>query len=89
MRGRVLTRGARVPASGKLVALQYLDPARGQWRPVEVLRTNRRGRFAYEYRFRTIAYAQRIVFRAVALPEAGWPYRPARSVTRTVVVYPR
>ena len=89
MRGKVTGKGAIQPAGGKLVAIQYFDPGRSRWRPVEVLRADRRGRFRYAYRFRTIAFAQRIIFRAVSLPEAGWPYRPSTSRPRSVIVYPK
>lgn len=89
MSGRVARSGALVPAGGKLVAIQFYDPSRGRWRPVEVLRTRRNGRFAYRYRFRTIASAQRILFRAVALPEAGWPYLHSTSGRKSVIVFPR
>ena len=89
MRGSVASRGAILPAGGKLVAIQYYDPARSRWRPVEVLRADRKGRFRYSYRFRTITSAQRILFRAVSLPEAGWPYLPSTSRPGSVIVYPR
>ncbi len=89
MKGRVGFKGALPPARGKLVAIQYLDPTRSKWRPVEVLRTDRRGRFRYRYRFRTISSAQRIVFRASALQEAGWPYLPSTAKPRSVIVYPK
>jgi hypothetical protein len=89
MKGSVGFRGALPPARGKLVAIQFFDPGRRKWRPVEVLRTNRRGWFHYVYRFRTISSAQRIVFRASALPEAGWPYLPSTSKPRSVIVYPK
>ncbi len=89
MRGAIRGRGAIQPAGGKLVAIQYYDPGRSRWRPVEVLRANPKGRFRYAYRFRTIAFAQRILFRAVSLPEAGWPYRPSTSEPESVIVYPK
>ncbi len=88
MSGRVEGKGALKPSAGKLVAIQYFDPSRARWRPVEVLKANRRGAFRYEYRFRTIDYAQRIIFRAVSLPEAGWPYASSTSRRRSVIVYP-
>lgn len=88
MTGSVLSKGALRPARGKLVAIQYFDPARARWRPVEVLRADRRGRFRFSYRFRTIAVAQRIIFRAVSLPEAGWPFSSSTSRRRSVIVYP-
>jgi hypothetical protein len=88
MRGAVMGGGAIQPAGGKLVAIEFYDPGRRRWRPVEVLRANRHGRFRYSYRFRTITSAQRILFRAVSLAEAGWPYRPSTSRPRSVIVYP-
>ncbi|MCO5314595.1 MAG: hypothetical protein M9938_00295 [Solirubrobacterales bacterium] len=88
MRGRVATRGALLPAWGKLVTIQYLDPDRRRWRPVEVLRTGPGGRFRFRYRFRTISSAQRIIFRALALGEQGWPYLGSTSGPRSVIVYP-
>jgi hypothetical protein len=89
MRGAVIGRGAIQPAGGKLVAIQFFDPDRARWRPVEVLRADPRGRFRYSYRFRTITSAQRILFRAVSLAEAGWPYGPSTSGPRSVIVYPK
>ena len=88
LRGSVGHPGTRIPKGGKLVSIQFLDPARRRWRPVEMLRTNQRGRFVYRYRFRTISYAQRIIFRAVAVGEAGWPFRTAHTAGRSVLVYP-
>lgn len=89
MSGRIWGRGARLPDGGKLVAIQFLDPSRRRWRPVELLRTDRRGRYTFRYRFRTITSPQRFLFRAVAPAEAGWPYRAAASSGNAVVVYPR
>lgn len=88
MTGVVTGSGARQPAAGKLVAIEFFDPDRRLWRPIEVLRADRQGRFRFAYRFRTITVAQRIIFRAVSLAEAGWPYRPSTSPPRTVTVYP-
>jgi hypothetical protein len=88
MTGRVRGPGAIYPAGGKLVAIQFFDPSRSKWRPVEVLRAGPGGRFRFSYRFRTITSAQRIEFRAVSLPEAGWPYRPSTSAPGSVIVYP-
>jgi hypothetical protein len=89
MKGAVTGGGAIQPAAGKLIAIEFFDPERALWRPVEVLRADRRGRFRYSYRFRTITSAQRILFRAVSLAEAGWPYRPSTSKPKSVIVYPR
>ena len=89
MTGSVEGPGGMARGSGKLVAIQYYDPSRATWRPAEVVRTNRNGRFVYRYRFRTITIAQRIIFRAASLPEAGWPFLPSTSKPRSVIVYPR
>lgn len=89
MIGSVKGPGGAARTGGKLVAIQYYDPSRAKWRPAEVIKTNRKGRFAYRYRFRTITSAQRIIFRAISLPEAGWPFMPSTSKPRSVIVYPR
>ena len=89
MTGSVRGPGGLAGTSGKLVAIQYYDPSRAKWRPAEVIRTNRKGRFSYRYRFRTITTAQKIIFRASSLPEAGWPFLPSTSRPRSVIVYPR
>jgi len=89
MTGLVRGPGRLAGAGGKLLAIQYYDPSRAKWRPAEVIRTNRRGRFSYRYRFRTITVAQRIIFRATSLPEAGWPFLPSTSRPKSVIVYPR
>lgn len=88
MTGKVTGRQARVPARGKMIEIQYFDPSRKLWRPVEILHTSGSGRFHYSYRFRTISSAQQIIFRALAPAESGWPFLPAASRRQTVVVYP-
>lgn len=47
--------------------------------PVEALRTNRRGRFAYRYQFAKIAGPFDYRFRAHVRPDRGYPYAPGRS----------
>jgi hypothetical protein len=89
MRGRVWGPAGSMPATGKLVAIQFFDVNRRRWRPVDLLRTDAKGRFRFSYRFRTVTSPQRFSFRAAAPGEAGWPYRPARSGRSDVVVYPR
>lgn len=90
MRGAVGRRGATLPATGKLVAIEFLDRRRGSrgWRPVALVRTDSGGRYIYGYRFRHILSAQRITFRASLLVEGGWPYGAAASRPAKVVVYP-
>ena len=89
MTGRVRGPGGLSPSGGKLIAIQYFDPSRDKWRPAEVLRTNKAGKYFYRYRFRTITTAQRILFRTASLPEAGWPFLPSTSRPKSVIVYPR
>ncbi|MFM8792664.1 MAG: hypothetical protein ACKOFX_09380, partial [Solirubrobacterales bacterium] len=74
--------------SGKRVVVQYFDPSRRRWRPVEVLACDEAGRFRMEYRFTTITSPQRILFRALSLGEAAWPFRPTASKEVGVVVRP-
>jgi hypothetical protein len=84
--GRVRCRGARLPRPGKLVAIQYLEAATGSWRPVLVVRSDRRGRFRAGYRFRYVSATARIHLRATALAEDRWPYAPGSSAPVTVDV---
>jgi hypothetical protein len=84
--GRVRPGAARIPARGKLVAIQYLERVSGDWRPALVVRTDAHGRFDIQYRFRYITGAARIRLRATALPEVGWPYAPGSSAPVTVEV---
>ena len=77
---------ARIPARGKLVAIQYFERASGRWRPALVVRTDARGRFDLRYRFRYVTGVARIRLRATALPEAGWPYAAGSSTPVTVEV---
>jgi hypothetical protein len=47
--------------------------------PVEAVRTDRRGRFAYRYRFQKIAGPFHYRFQARVRPDRGYPYAPGRS----------
>ncbi|MDQ3810506.1 MAG: hypothetical protein M3336_09465 [Chloroflexota bacterium] len=78
--GRV--RGGPLPTHGKLVEVQARF--RGHWRPVRVLRTNRRGRFSGRYRFASRGASWR--FRARARFEAAFPYLAGTSHVHTVRV---
>jgi hypothetical protein len=86
LRGRVGSRGARVPRAGKLVTISYWERAARRWRPVIVTRSDRAGRFAAEYRFRYVTGVARIRLRATAPAEADWPYAPGSSRPLTVEV---
>lgn len=87
--GRVNPRDARVPPDGKLVAIQFLDRRARQWRPVLFARSNGQGRFRSRYRFRFITRPTTVRMRAVAMPEALWPYTAAVSRPVNVRVLPR
>lgn len=88
MRGRVTGPGVGTAGAGKDVVIQFFDPSRKRWRPVEVVSCGADGRFRLDYRFMTISSAQRILFRALSLGETDWPFRPAASRQVAVVVRP-
>lgn len=88
MWGRVSGPGLGPARAGKGVVIQYFDPSRRRWRPVEVLACGEDGRFRFAYRFTTITSSQRILFRAQSSREAGWPFRPTASRKIGVVVWP-
>jgi hypothetical protein len=86
--GRVRARGARFSRGGKSVEVQVRMGSR--WKTVgRSIRTDSRGRFRLRYRFvATYSRPVRYRFRAVALRERGWPYLPAASRVRSLVVVP-
>ncbi len=88
MSGQVSGPGVGPAGAGKSVVIQYFDPSRRRWRPVEVLSCGEGGRFRFAYRFTTITTTQRILFRAQSLGDAGWPFRPTASRKIGVVVWP-
>jgi hypothetical protein len=88
MWGRVSGPGFGPAGHGKGVVIQYFDPSRRRWRPVEVLGCGGDGRFRFGYRFTTITSPQRILFRAASLAESGWPFRPSASRRIAVLVRP-
>ena len=79
-RGRL--RGGWVPAAGALVELQVY--ARGSWRTFAQPRTDRAGRWSYQYRFETIRGSARFRFRARIRRQSGYPF--ATGASRTVHV---
>ena len=84
-RGRVATGGVRLPRTGKAVQLQF-RLAGTPWSEFRTVRTNRRGRFRYAYRFADDdSRGVRFQFRAYATAQAGWPYEPAGSLPVTVL----
>ncbi|MGK2933563.1 MAG: hypothetical protein ACSLFD_12495 [Solirubrobacterales bacterium] len=86
LRGRVESKGARRPARGSLVAIQYFEETAGKWRPVLVTRAGPRGHFHAGYRFRYITGSARIRMRAVLLPSQNFPFDSAASKTVKVEV---
>ena len=76
--------GGYIPAGGQLVAMQILYG--GQWRTIDLLRTNNTGAFAYAYQFSGVppgAYR----FRALVPASPGYPYAQASSPAVTVTVH--
>jgi hypothetical protein len=72
--GRLL--GGYVPRGGEPVQMEIYY--RGRWRTIEVIHTNRHGRFAYRYIF-TLGPRTTYAFRAVALANAAYPFLSAAS----------
>lgn len=83
--GKVARGGASVPADGKVVQLQFRLPGL-PWSEFRTVRTDRRGRFRYAYRFADDdSRGVRFQFRAYAPAQAGWPFEPAGSLPVTVL----
>jgi hypothetical protein len=80
-RGRIRT--GRIPAHGKLVALQVW--VRGRWRTFATTHSSRHGRWHYDYRFDGTRGHQTYRFRAQLPPEAGYPF--ATGTSRAVRVH--
>lgn len=79
-RGKVATSGVFLPAEGKVVQLQFRLPGL-PWREFRSVRSDRRGRFRYAYRFSDDdSRGVRFQFRAYAPAQAGWPFEPASSL---------
>lgn len=74
--GRVGAAGGATPLRGKYVELQFRLPGR-DWDGFRTLRTGRRGRFRYAYRFSDDdSRGVRFEFRAYVPAQDGWPYEP-------------
>jgi hypothetical protein len=89
--GRIERLGARIPARGKLVQIQYQDPMSGRWATVRnPFRTRSDGRFRFKYGFGT-HYVQDVAirFRLKVPSEQGWPYRGTQTGARRVIVEAR
>jgi hypothetical protein len=79
-------RGGAIPPKGKLVELQAHEA--GRWRTFASLRSDRRGRFATNYRFQRTFVARTYRFRARARAEAGYPFVLGVSPSARVRVTP-
>ena len=73
--GRLVARP--IPRLGKLVELQAYF--RGRWRTFETLKTDRRGRFQFRYRFGPTSGRVRYRFRARIPTELGYPFEQGKS----------
>jgi hypothetical protein len=67
--------GSYVPRQGEPVKMEILYA--GRWRTIEVLNTDRHGRWAYRYLFSIGGGSY--LFRAVALANAGYPFLAGHS----------
>lgn len=77
--GRVSAAPGTIPPEGKMVELQFRLPGL-PWTAFRTIRTDRRGRFRYRYRFSDDdSRGARFLFRAYAPAQGGWPYEPAGS----------
>jgi hypothetical protein len=84
-RGRVASRGAAMPADGKVVQLQFRLPGL-PWSEFRSVKTDQDGRFRYAYRFSDDdSRGVRFQFRAYAPAQAGWPFEPAGSLPVSVL----
>lgn len=81
--GRVKPLDGQIPASGKIVALQFYAARR--WRPaIEVTHTRSDGSFRVRYKFDGRRVRARIVFRVTAPAENGWGH--SASASKPVIV---
>jgi hypothetical protein len=80
--GRVATRP--IPAAGKLLEMQA--HFRGKWRTFSTLRTDRRGRWKFRYRFGATLGRVTYRFRARVPTEGGYPFVDGNSQVARVVV---
>ncbi|NLT05148.1 MAG: hypothetical protein GXY03_02440, partial [Solirubrobacterales bacterium] len=81
-RGRVL--GGAVPRAGKLVEVQA--HFRGRWRTISAVRSDRRGRWSFRYRFGASPRTATYRMRARVPAEAGYPFAAGTSRPLRVTV---
>jgi len=80
--GRVV--GGAVPQDGKLVEVQA--HFRGRWRTISAVRSDRRGRWAFRYRFGAAPRTATYRIRARVPAEAGYPFAAGASPPLRVTV---
>lgn len=79
-RGKVAVAGTETAADGRAVQLQFRLPGL-PWSEFRTIRTDRRGRFRYAYRFADDdSRGAHFQFRAFVPPQANWPFEPAGSL---------
>jgi hypothetical protein len=79
-RGRVACPDGAISAEGESVQLQFRLPGL-PWAEFRTIRTDRRGRFRYAYRFSDDdSRGARFQFRAYAPAQSDWPCEPAGSL---------
>jgi hypothetical protein len=84
-RGKVASKGAAMPAEGKVVQLQFRLPGL-PWSEFRSVRTGPNGGFRYAYRFTDDdSRGVQFQFRAYAPAQAGWPFEPADSLPVSVL----
>ena len=77
-------RSRPLPLSGKLIEMQA--HFRGRWRTFSTLRTDRRGRWRFRYRFGATLGRVTYRFRARLPSEGGYPFVTGRSQVAKVLV---
>jgi hypothetical protein len=79
-RGKVALAGTESTADGRAVQLQFRLPGL-PWSEFRTVRTDRRGRFRYAYRFADDdSRGAHFQFRAFVPAQAEWPFEPAGSL---------
>lgn len=75
--------GGYIPADGESVQMEIFYS--GRWRTIEVLPTNSKGQWSYKYVF-TLGAGSSYLFRAVTVPNGGYPYASNHSKPVRVTV---
>ena len=85
--GRVKHRGARIPAGGKLVEVQYRLKTGRQRTLKQPFRSKPDGSYRLTYRFSKALTSDALFrFRVKVLSEGNWPFKGSTSKWRKVIV---